>query len=50
MWTTYNTVYQLNISEGRLKEAVGNAKSMDPTTGLVNVGLFYRFLEEAVKK
>ena len=50
VWQTYNTVYQMNISEGRLKEAIGNARSMDPTTGMVNVGLFYRFLEEAVKK
>lgn len=40
----------MNISEGRVQEAIGNARSMDATTGLINVGLFYRFLEEAVLK
>ena len=47
--TTYNTVYQMNISEGRVQKAMGNARSMDPTTGLINVDLFIKYLEEAVQ-
>ncbi len=47
---TYNTAYAMNISDGRVHEAIGNAKSMDPANGHVNVRLFLRFLDEAVRK
>lgn len=51
MWTTYNTLYQMRISEGRVREAISNARGQDTTNGeLINVGLFYSFLEEAVLK
>ena len=37
--------YRLNISPGRIQSAISQARSIDPTTGLINVGLFCRFLD-----
>lgn len=48
--TSYSTTYQMNISDGRIHEAINNARSMDPVTGYVNIGLFCRFLEEAIMR
>ena len=32
------------------QEAIGNARAMDPGTGLVNIGLFCRFLDNVVNR
>ena len=37
--------YHINISPGRIQSAISQARSIDPTTGLINVGLFCRFLD-----
>ena len=37
--------YRLIISPGRIQSAISQARSIDPTTGLINVGLFCRFLD-----
>jgi hypothetical protein len=31
----YNAAYELNLSEGRIHQAVNNARSMDPSTGKI---------------
>ena len=47
---SYSTAFQMNISSGRIQEAIGNARTMDPETELINIGLFCRFLDNAVNR
>merc|ERR1719266_2208840 len=37
--------YHINLPPGRIQTAISQARSIDPTTGLINVGLFCRFLD-----
>jgi len=48
--SSYSAAFQMNISSGRIQEAIGNARAMDPGTGLVNIGLFCRFLDNVVNR
>ena len=45
----YNSLYNMNISEARVKQALLNALSMDATNGFVNLDLFCKFLNDAVE-
>ena len=48
--TSYSTAYQMNISKTHIYEAMNNARSMDPGTDLINIGLFCRFLDDVLFK
>ena len=41
----HSAAYRINLSPGRIQTAVSQARSIDPATGLINVGLFCRFLD-----
>lgn len=44
----YSATYRVNLSAGRIQTAISQARSIDPTTGLINVGLFCRFLDNVL--
>ena len=48
--TSYSAAFQMNISSNRIQEAISNARTVDPGTGLINIGLFCRFLDNAINK
>ena len=48
MTNIYNAAYELNISNGRIHQAISNARSMDPSNGKLRIDLFCKFLEDAI--
>ena len=48
--SSYSAAFQMNISNSRVQEAISNARTMDPVTNLINIGLFCRSLDTAVNK
>ncbi len=46
----YNSAYEINITEGRIQQAISNARSMDPSNWRIRIDLFCQFLELALMK
>ena len=48
---TYNVSYGMNISLSQVHSAINQANAIDPIpTGLINIGLFCRFLDDGDDK